>query len=191
VGETPYRVRRVRFGTLPNLLSFVRILLLPLTILALDRQETLGIWPVLAVIGAALGSDALDGLLARWRGSASDFGRILDPLADKIYIGGVVLYLAVARNLPLWLVVLVVARDGLLILGSTLLVRRHRVVFAANLWGKISTVVLSLLLVAYVLRIEVIASWLITVAAVALGVSFIVYVRDALRFLRQGATQAA
>lgn len=183
--DGPHEIRNPRVATPPNLLSLIRVLLLPPTLLALGRQETAGPLPPLVLIACALGTDALDGLLARRRGWVSDTGRGLDPLADKIYLGGIVLYLALARDFPLWLVALIVARDLFLILAGTLLVRRYRVMFAANVWGKVSTALLGTLVMVYILHLEELAPWLIAAVVIALGVSLATYVLNAVRFLRE------
>lgn len=180
----PYRIRNPRFATLPNFLSAVRIFLLPLSLLALERQSAWGVWPVVLAVGGALATDALDGLLARGRGSVSDLGRVLDPLADKVYIAGLFLYLVVRRGFPAWLLVLVIARDLFLIVAALALARRRRVVFAANLWGKVSMVTLSLLACAYVLEVAPAVPWLVDAAVVAIGLSLVTYVRDGVRFVR-------
>jgi CDP-diacylglycerol--glycerol-3-phosphate 3-phosphatidyltransferase len=186
----PYAVRNPRWVTLPNLLSLIRVLLLPPSLWALARQEVAGTLPVALTLTAAFVSDALDGLFARWRGWVSDLGRVLDPLADKIYLGGLVLYLALERDFPLWLVGVIVARDLFLIVAASFLVRRYNIVFAANFWGKTSTVILMALVVAVILRVKEVIPWLVGAALVALLLSLAAYVRDAMRFLRGGAARA-
>lgn len=187
----PYRIRDRRWATLPNLFSLVRVLLLVPTLIALEREEVIGPLPGVALVACALGTDVLDGLLARWRGWVSDLGRVLDPLADKIYLGGLVLYLSLARDFPWWLVGFVLARDLFLIAAGALVARRHGVVFAANAWGKVSTVILSLLVLAYLVRWEAAFPWLIAATAATLTLSLYAYVRNALRFLRARAPQSA
>lgn len=191
MGERPFTIRSTRVATLPNALSLIRILLLAPTLVVLEQQESVGTLVVLAVVALALSTDAADGLVARRRGSVSGLGRVLDPVADKIYLGGVVLYLALARDFPGWLVALVIARDLCLVLGSMFLLGRQRVVFAANLWGKLSTVLLGLLVLAYLLRLSAVWPWLAGVAGAAVVVSWISYARTGVRYLRAGATQAA
>ncbi len=186
MSDQPYAIRRTRVATPPNALSFLRMLLLAPTLLALSGQERTGNLPVVVLLGSALGSDAVDGLLARRRGWVSDWGRVLDPLADKVYLGGVVLYLALERDFPLWVLALVIARDLFLVVTSALLVRRYNVVFSPNLWGKATTVVLSVLIFAYVLRVDAVKPWLIAAALIGLVLSLLGYVRNAVRFLRQG-----
>ena len=181
--ERPHRIRDPRVLTPPNVLSLFRIALLPPTLLALERQPAWGFLPVLALVGLALGTDALDGLLARRRRWISDTGRALDPLADKVYLGGVLLYLVVRREFPAWLAGLVVGRDLLLLAAAALFLRRHRVVFPANLWGKLSTVLLSLLVLAHLLEARSVAAWLVPAAAASVLVSFGAYAWSAARFV--------
>lgn len=79
------------------------------------------------VFVAAGVSDALDGYVAKTFNSKTDFGAILDPLADKALLDGSYLALALAGNLPLWLAVLVVGRDVLIVIGVVLIRRRDPV----------------------------------------------------------------
>jgi CDP-diacylglycerol--glycerol-3-phosphate 3-phosphatidyltransferase len=184
VNDQPHVIRRTRVFTPPNALSFLRMLMLGPTLAALADQDRIGNLPAIVLLGSALGTDAVDGLLARKRGWVSDWGRVLDPLADKVYLGGVVLYLALARDFPTWLVVLVLARDLFLIVTSALLVRRYNVVFSPNLWGKATTVVLGVLIFAYVLRADAVKAPLLATAVIGLALSLIGYVRTAVRFVR-------
>jgi CDP-diacylglycerol--glycerol-3-phosphate 3-phosphatidyltransferase len=189
--QQPHVIRRTRVATPPNALSFARMLLLAPTLFALTRQDSTGPLPAVILMGASLGTDALDGLLARRRGWVSDWGRVLDPLADKVYIGGLVLYLALERDFPIWLVALVIARDLFLIVTSALLVRRYSVVFSPNVWGKVTMVVLSVLVFAYVLRVEVVKPWLLAAAVTGLALSLVGYVRNAVGFVRRAKVGAA
>ena len=104
--------------TLPNLLSLFRIAIIPALVYLLTFTDTDYRAALLAAVLFLLGSltDFLDGYLARRRGSVSDLGRILDPLADKLLIISVLIMLAGMGRLeepkvPAWLVVVVVARE--------------------------------------------------------------------------------
>jgi CDP-diacylglycerol--glycerol-3-phosphate 3-phosphatidyltransferase len=102
--------------TLPNCLSLFRIAIIPLLVYLLTFSD-----PASALLAAAVflvGSltDFLDGYLARRRGSVSDLGRILDPIADKLLIIAALIMLAAMDrgdepNVPAWLVVIIVARE--------------------------------------------------------------------------------
>jgi cardiolipin synthase len=99
---------------LPNLITIGRILLVPALVWAIaagEHQIAFGLF-----LAAGL-SDAVDGFLAKRFGMATDFGALLDPLADKALIISVFAGLGIAGAIPLWLVVLVVSRD-ILIIGA-------------------------------------------------------------------------
>ena len=195
----PHEVGELRLATLPNLLSVLRLLLVGPSIVALQRQSDWGTLPVLVLVVVALGSDAVDGLLARGRGAVTSAGRMLDPLADKVYLGGVLLFLAVERGFPLLLVAAVIGRDLLLVSAGALLARRHGVVFTPSLAGKLSTLLLSLLIVAWVLRGDphlpelarvaaAAAPWLVAGSLAAVVVSLAGYVTAGVRYVRRAGT---
>ncbi|HET9581221.1 MAG TPA: CDP-alcohol phosphatidyltransferase family protein [Gemmatimonadota bacterium] len=177
--RSPERVHDLRLATLPNLLSLIRLLLVVPVLLLLSRSETTGDRIAILVLLFAGATDLLDGLLARRRGSISPSGKLFDPIADKVLIGGLVIYLALARGFPWWLVAAILARDLALVLGAVLFFRRDRVVFGANWSGKLTTFCLGLLILAYVLRSEALYLPLTVIAVVALVLSYISYGRRA------------
>ncbi len=100
--------------TLPNVISFIRLLLVPvfLWLRATDQPEwALGVFIVAAV------SDVIDGLLARLLDQRSKLGGIIDPLADKLLIFAALISLVWEGQLPLWLLGLILARDVPMALG--------------------------------------------------------------------------
>lgn len=122
---------------LPNLLSGSRLVLAPWVYWLLWHHEY-GI--ALAVCFYAGISDALDGLLARRMGVESRFGAYLDPIADKVYLGGFFLTLALDHKLVLWFAVLVLARDVLILLfAAGAFALRSLRDFPPSFWGKLST----------------------------------------------------
>ncbi len=187
MGEQPHQIRNARFFTPPNLLSVLRVVMLLPSILVMERQADWGPLPVIATVGLALLTDAFDGLLARRQGWISDLGRVLDPLADKLYLGGLGIYLALERGLPWWLLGLLLARDLFLIAASAMLVRRYRIVFSPNVWGKLATVSLSVVVFAYFLEVNVVKPPLLAFTTAMLALSMVGYVRNATRFVRTGA----
>ncbi|HTS78504.1 MAG TPA: CDP-alcohol phosphatidyltransferase family protein [Bryobacteraceae bacterium] len=122
---------------IPNLLSASRLALAPWVYWLLWRREY-GI--ALAVCFYAGISDALDGLLARRMSAASRFGAYLDPVADKIYLGGAFLTLALDQKLQLWFAILVLSRDVLILLFAVSAFAFTSVRdFPPSVWGKLST----------------------------------------------------
>jgi cardiolipin synthase len=110
VAGEPYDTERVL--TVPNILSFIRLLGVPLFLwLLLERQAE--VWAVVVlVVGGA--TDWLDGKLARSWNQRSRLGQVLDPLADRLYILATLIGFAIRGIVPWWLVLLLAARDGLM-----------------------------------------------------------------------------
>lgn len=134
---------------LPNLLTTVRLLLLPLflTLLVYRRPGY-----ALAVLLLAALSDALDGLLARWLDQRTAIGSFLDPLADKLLSVSGFVTLALIGPIPAWFVIVVISRDVLISLGALVLyLHDGRLEIAPSLTGKaamlgqFATLVLTLL----------------------------------------------
>ena len=110
-----------RVWTLPNALSVLRLLGVPLFLWLLLGPEADG-W-ALAVLMVSGFTDWLDGKLARWLNQGSRLGALLDPAADRLYIVAALIALALRDIVPAWLVAVLVGRE--LVLGVALLVLRH------------------------------------------------------------------
>jgi len=123
---------------LPNALTVLRLGMIPLYVALMLSAENGKSWPAALVFGAAGATDQIDGWLARrWR-VESTFGKIADPLADRLMIDAAVVMLWVAGRLPLVALGLVLARDILLVGGYKLLVP-HGYDFEVNTLGKLAT----------------------------------------------------
>ena len=111
-------------ATLPNAISLIRILLIPLFVaLIVDRDTTTA---GLLVFAGVVATDWVDGTIARRTGQVSEVGKILDPVADRLAIGAGIIALAVRGVFPGWAAALILARDAVvLIVGLDVLVRRH------------------------------------------------------------------
>jgi cardiolipin synthase len=121
VAGEPYDTTRVL--TLPNVLSFVRLLGVPLFLwLLLVREASVWAVVVLAVGGA---TDWLDGKLARAWNQRSRLGQVLDPLADRLYILATLIGFAIRGIVPLWLVIVLASRDVLMALALGMPLRRR------------------------------------------------------------------
>ncbi|MCO5093118.1 CDP-alcohol phosphatidyltransferase family protein [Bosea sp. (in: a-proteobacteria)] len=103
--------------TIPNLITIGRLFLVPLVIVMIVGANWRAAFVLFVVAGL---SDALDGFLARRCGMGSELGAWLDPVADKALIVSIYVTLAVVGAIPAWLVVLVVARD-LMIVAAVIL----------------------------------------------------------------------
>lgn len=124
---------------LPNRLTVLRLLLAFFLMAFLYMQ---GFWPkVLALVFfvAAAGTDFFDGWLARRNGQVTDFGKIMDPLADKVLVLGAFLSFLELRLISSWMVIIIISRE-LLITGFRFLALRRGLVLAAESAGKHKTV---------------------------------------------------
>lgn len=125
--------------TIPNLISILRLLLVPLVVLAMlqARWE----WALAGFVIAGV-SDGIDGFIARHFNQHSRLGAYLDPIADKLLLVSVFIVLGISGELPLWLVVAMVSRDGLIICAVLLSsVMGHPVEVKPLLVSKVNTAV--------------------------------------------------
>ena len=165
-----------RFWTLSNAISLLRaVLTLPAVwLIALGRDY---VWEAFVVFAAMIASDWIDGYVARRRGEISRWGKILDPLADKVGIGAIAIALVCFKNLPVWLLAAVLVRDAAIFFGGVYLVRQCGVVLKSNIWGKATSLALSGLLLAYFWEAEVLKPALLGLSVALLGISLISYAR--------------
>lgn len=112
VGEQRVLPVSDRLWTVPNLLSMLRLALVPIFVWLLVERE-LG-WAALVLVVAGL-SDFADGKIARHYGLTSKLGQVLDPIADRLYIAATVLGLAAVDVIPWWLVLVLFARETLIV----------------------------------------------------------------------------
>src|SRR5436305_7524636 len=122
---------------IPNVLTIARLAVIPIFIALVLTSDGGHSWPAAILFGAAAVTDQIDGWLARrWR-VESAFGKIADPLADRLLIDAAVILLWHAGRLP-WIALVIPARDVALIAGYKLVVGRGYEL-AVNLSGKIAT----------------------------------------------------
>ena len=124
---------------LPNKLTVLRMILVPFFVLAL-------LWPfphhfliALIIFGAASYTDHLDGMLARKNNQITDFGKFMDPLADKILVISALVCFVSLGLCDVWLVLLIIARE-FMVTSIRLVAAGKGSVIAANNWGKVKTV---------------------------------------------------
>lgn len=128
---------RDRVWTIPNFMSFARLLGVPVFLWLLLVQHADG-WAFVLLVLAGL-SDWLDGAVARATGQMSRLGELLDPLADRLYIAATVIGLAIRGIIPWWLVMALAARDVMLIGLLPYLRRRGLLALPVTLVGKAAT----------------------------------------------------
>jgi len=135
-----------RFLTLSNLLSISRALLtIPFALVMLSSLPERRVWGAVVMAVAAL-TDKLDGVFARRFHETTEWGKILDPLADKIAVGIVGLVLLLLDVIPLWFVLTIIGRDLAIFVGGIYLKSQRGIVLQSNETGKWAVGVLSLTL---------------------------------------------
>lgn len=174
----------VRLGWLPNALTIARLAALPVLLLVLIRADgptsTLG-WAIFAAVAA---TDFLDGFLARRLGAETRFGRIADPLADRLLVGvglvGVLLLGAVSPVAP----VILIVRDVTIVAGAILLLRRG-IDLRVDMAGKISSTLTMLATAAAILLDEPWVEAAVWAAVVLALATFANYARQAVVIRRR------
>ncbi|MGH3104791.1 MAG: CDP-alcohol phosphatidyltransferase family protein [Gaiellaceae bacterium] len=126
---------------LPNALTVLRLLLIPVYVVLMLAADDGKSWPAALVFAAAGVTDQLDGWLARRWHVESGFGKIADPLADRLMIDAAVILLWLANRLPWPALAIILARDILLVGGYRLVVPRGYD-FSVSFLGKLATWVL-------------------------------------------------
>lgn len=125
---------------LPNKLTLLRILLVPIFVFLLlcpiFGESTK--WLVLVIFCIACLTDFLDGKIARKYNLITDFGKFMDPLADKLLVCSALICLIDLGKLPSWFVVIVIARE-FVVSGLRLIAVDNGIVIAASWWGKFKT----------------------------------------------------
>ncbi|WP_313811748.1 CDP-diacylglycerol--glycerol-3-phosphate 3-phosphatidyltransferase [Glutamicibacter sp.] len=148
-----------------NVLTTIRIIMVPFFIWALladNSQQGTWRWVALVIFVLAMYTDKLDGDLARSRGLITNFGKIADPIADKLLTGSALVCLSIIHELPWWVTLVILVREW----GITLLrfvVIKYGVI-AANMGGKIKTVLQAVSIGLYLLPLTHTVDWLNTFA---------------------------
>lgn len=188
---------------LPNILTMLRIVLVPFFVWflvadapGLRSESGPWRWAAVAAFAVAIYTDKLDGDIARSRGLVTDFGKIADPIADKLLIGSALVMLSVLNELPWWITVVILVREW----GITALrffVIRYGVIPASR-GGKLKTVVQTAAIFLYLLPLSAVAPWLVwaALAVMLVGVGITVwtgveYVIEAMKVRAEGLRRRA
>ena len=125
---------------LPNILTLLRILLVPvLVVVLLGETENGDLWAAI-VFGLASATDAMDGYLARSRNAITSFGKLMDPIADKLLIIAALVSLVSLDRLAAWVAMVIIARE-LTVTVTRMQATQHGVIIASSWWGKAKTIV--------------------------------------------------
>jgi len=126
-----------RIVTVPNLLSLFRILLIPLFVVLILHHGTEAAG--LLLLGAVVATDWVDGYVARHTGQVSTLGKVLDPVADRFALIAALLAMVVRDAFPLWAALLVIVRDGAILLAGLAMLVGLKVRLEVRRIGKAAT----------------------------------------------------
>ena len=176
---------RARVVNLANALTAVRLILVPIFLLALfaaDGHDARSRTAAFGLFVVAVVTDRLDGIVARKNGMVTEFGTLADPIADKALIGAALIGLSMLGDLPWWITVLILSREiGITVLRFVML---HRGVIPASRGGKLKTLVQAMAIGLFILPLSgagLLAAQVVMGAAVVLTVlTGVDYVRSAI-----------
>ncbi|HJY32997.1 MAG TPA: CDP-alcohol phosphatidyltransferase family protein, partial [Actinomycetota bacterium] len=126
-----------RVLTIPNLISSLRIALIPAFVVLIVDRDTTRAGLVLFVVVVA--TDWIDGALARATGQVSDLGKVLDPVADRLAIAAGLIALVVVDAFPLWAALLILVRDVAVLIAGLVLLSKRRARIEVRYLGKVAT----------------------------------------------------
>ncbi len=124
---------------IPNLLTLLRILLVPVLVVALLVETEYGSLLAAIVFAIAALTDGLDGYIARASDSVTSFGKIMDPIADKLLITAALVSLVSLNRLAAWVAMVIIARE-FAVTGLRIAASQSGVIISASILGKIKTV---------------------------------------------------
>ena len=167
---------------LANKLTMLRILMIPVFIAVLVYSKDRDIvyrYIALGIFVMASATDALDGYVARKYNMITDFGKLMDPLADKILVSSALIILIELGNISSWIVSIVIARE-FIISGIRLIATEKNIIIAASPLGKLKTVsqmlsvILMLLSVKAISLITDLSIWLMCILSVISLLDYII-----------------
>lgn len=171
-------LRKDQIFTIPNLLSIIRLILIPIIVwLYCEKQNYNAAVAVIVVSGA---TDITDGFIARHFNMVSDFGKILDPVADKLTQAAVIICLTTKYNLMIPLIILFAAKEIVMGVFGFIALKKKDSVNSAKWYGKANTVVLYLSVTALILfpgMSKTVADALIIVCGIMMLLSLGLYTR--------------
>ena len=170
--------------SVPNLISFVRIALVPVfvVVLLIGADDTPLRWLATALFVVAISTDSLDGHLARSRNLVTDLGKILDPIADKALTGAALVVLSVLGEVPWWVTALILVREvGITVWRFAVLSKR---VVPASKGGKTKTVLQSVAITLALAPLPaLLGEWMAWVNGVLIAAALVVTVATGIQYL--------
>ena len=176
---------------LPNKLTILRVIMIPFFVLALlyngGENQTLRYVAAAIFIIASL-TDMLDGKIARKYNLVTNFGKFMDPLADKLLVCSALICLVELKELPAWMVIVIISRE-FIISGFRLVASDNGVVIAASYWGKFKTTFQMIAVVLLIVGIparSMVTTAVVWIALILTVISLVDYIAKNVNVLKEG-----
>lgn len=163
---------------LPNKLTMFRVILIPFFVFFLLVPVTaFDKWIALAIFVIASLTDLADGKIARKYNLVTNFGKFMDPLADKLLVCSAMICLIETGQIPAWVVIIIIARE-FIISGFRLIASDNGIVIAASYWGKFKTtfqMIMIILMIADIEALNIVTQIIMWIALILTIVSLVDY----------------
>lgn len=176
---------------LPNKLTTLRVILIPFFVFSLlyrGGEEVLFRYVAAAIFIVASLTDLLDGKIARKYGLVTNFGKFMDPLADKLLVCSALICLTELKQLPAWMVIVIISRE-FIISGFRLVASDNGIVIAASYWGKFKTtfqMIAVILLIFNIPALAVVTQICVWIALALTVISLVDYIMKNHKVLTEG-----
>ena len=181
------RLTAKQLFTIPNILSYIRIALIPLIIwLYIGKGDTTAAFIVIIISSI---TDILDGIIARRFNMITDFGKMIDPVADKLTQGAIIICLVTRFPLMLLPLCIMPIKEGISFIVRWKLFKKSEAVYGARWHGKANTVILYTVICAHIVFPNVMAgppsTISILIASAMMLFSFTLYTIDSVKYLKE------
>lgn len=155
---------------LPNKLTVLRVIMIPFFVFFMLYNPDSFTFRAIAeaIFCVASLTDLLDGKIARKYNLVTNFGKFMDPLADKLLVSSAMICLLSLGQLPTWVVIVIISRE-FIISGFRLVAANANIVIAANMWGKSKTVSQMFMIILLIINLKY--SWYATICLVLIYVA--------------------
>lgn len=171
---------------LPNKLTILRVFLVPIFVIFMltNLGGPYNNWISLVIFVAASLTDLLDGYLARKNNLVTNFGKFMDPLADKLLVCSALICLMAIDRVPAWMVLVIISRE-FIISGFRLVASDAGVVIAASYWGKFKTISQIVMIITLLIEFPYafVFSWIAVILTI---VSLVDYMAKNLNVIKKG-----
>ena len=175
---------------LPNKLTVLRVIMVPFFVFFMltGVGGAANKWIALIIFCVASLTDMLDGKIARKYNLVTNFGKFMDPLADKLLVCSALICLVELKELPAWMVIVIISRE-FIISGFRLVASDNGVVIAASYWGKFKTtfqMIAVVLLIVGIPALSMVTTAVVWIALVLTVISLVDYIAKNVNVLKEG-----